>query len=97
MDTPNHSIIAENTPLFLTIEEMTFPLGVITTMFQGLRLDDMRGLLEEVFESAICRPDDGQGAFSREDLFFLKKEIIRFVEAAFWLHVGKKDLNTANH
>ena len=86
MNAPNHSIIAANTPLLLTIDEMVSPLEVITSMFQGLTLDDMRGLLEEVFNSAICKSDDDQGDWGWEDLFFLKKETIRLVEAIFWLH-----------
>lgn len=89
MDTPNHSIIAGNIPLFLTIKEMASPLEVITAVFNGLPLDDMRGLLDEVFESAICRPDEELDSFRRVDLFFLKKETIRLVEAAFWLSRGK--------
>ena len=90
MDRANISIIAANTPLFLTIEEMASPVGVIASMFHGLTLDDMRGLLEDVFNSAICRPDDDQVDWGREDLIFLKKETIRLIEATFWLHHRNK-------
>lgn len=96
MDIPYHSIIAANTPLYLTTKEMALPLGVITSVFHGLPLDDLRSLLEEVFESAICRPDEALGDFAREDLFFLKKETIRLVEAAFWLSLGKQDQIATN-
>lgn len=75
---------------------MASPLGVITSIFHGFTLDDMRGLLDEVFESAICKPDDALGDFAREDLFFLKKETIRLAEAAFWLSRGKQDQSTPN-
>ena len=82
----NKSVIAMNTPLRLSREEMDKPLEVLATFFRELSLDETRDILWEAFGRALCAEDCGPEDLSRTDLLYFHGEIEALIEAAFQVH-----------
>jgi hypothetical protein len=86
MNRPNSSIIAANLPLLLTTDEMDVPWEVIADFFETFDLDEIRQMIVDIFLITLCAPKDELMGYSRSDILFTKKELIRFVEAALLLY-----------
>jgi hypothetical protein len=79
----NKSVIAMNTPLRLSREEMEKPLEVLATFFGDLSLDETRDILWEAFARALCAQDAEPEDLSRTDLLYFHREIEALIEAAY--------------
>ena len=88
MDVLNSAIVAANLPLRLTISEMGDPSPVIDEFFCCFSLDDCRQLIGFVFDSTVSLSDDSLDGASRPDLQWSRDNVIRVIEAVYWLCKG---------
>ncbi len=86
----NKAVIAMSTPLRLSPQEMENPLGVVSTFFEEIKLDETREMLWEAFSVAICVDEEEKGNISRRDLLFFHAKIEALIEAAFMIYQQSK-------
>ncbi|TDW95963.1 hypothetical protein [Dinghuibacter silviterrae] len=81
----NKSVIALNTPLRLTPDQIEAPEAVVTDFFSNLSLDETREILWEAFSRALCTEEEGERGLSHRELLYFHQEIEALIEAAFLL------------
>lgn len=79
----NKSVIALNTPLRLTPDQIETPAGVISEFFSNLSLDETREILWEAFSRALCTNEEGEQELTNRELLYFHGEIEALIEAAF--------------
>jgi hypothetical protein len=86
----NKSVIALNTPLRLTPEQIEKPLEVINSFFVGLSLDETREILWEAFSRALCTGEEDSGNLSNKELLYFHEEMEALLEATFLVYRASK-------
>jgi hypothetical protein len=86
MSHPNSAIIAANLPLLLTTDEIEAPEEVVKDFLQTFDLNEIRQKISDISDIAICAPRDQLRGADRYDLLFIKRELIRLVEAVYLYH-----------
>lgn len=84
----NSAIVAPNTPLNLTLEEIANPNEVVKDFFSCFTLDDFREIMALLLESTLSLSDDHLDGVSRADLIFSGKQFIRFTEACYGFYMA---------
>jgi hypothetical protein len=78
----NSSVIAENLPLRLSLEQMADPGETLRSLFTNWTLDEMREALWDIFSRSLAAKDEDLGPFSASEILFYYEEIIQVLEAA---------------
>jgi hypothetical protein len=81
----NKSVIALNTPLRLTPDQIDAPATVVFDFFSNLSLDETREILWEAFSRAMCTGEEGNQGLSNRELLYFHQELEALIEAAFLL------------
>lgn len=82
----NKSVIAFNTPLRLSPDQIEAPMEVVSGFFSGLSLDETREILWEAFSRAMCNGlEDGEKGLTNKELLYFHGEFEALIEAAFLL------------
>jgi len=77
----NSAVIAENTPLRLSTEQIANPEGTLRSLYKDFTLHDMREILWDVFSRSLAADDGELGLYPRYEMLFCYEEIIQVLEA----------------
>ena len=88
MDTPvlNCEVVAENTPLRLSLEQMENPGETLRSLYSNFTLNDMREVLWDVFSERLAAKDDELGFYTRSDLLYYYEQMVHVLEAASMIY-----------
>jgi hypothetical protein len=91
MDQTNRALIASNTPLRLTVEEMDAPSEVVRAYFQVFDLESCREILWVVVSHTICADDEDLGIdVNRHEVLTFYEETERLIEAVHLISQSQK-------
>jgi hypothetical protein len=82
MPTLFSAVVAENTPLRLTTDQVTDPPQALSDLHAQFTLHNMREILWEVFSRSLLVTDNELGVFSRSDLLRYYGFLVQIVEAS---------------
>jgi hypothetical protein len=89
----NSELIAKNTPLRLTREEMEDPQELLRNFFSSFTLNDIREALWDVFSRSLATNDCELGCITHDCLVYYYEEMVRMVEAAGLIYGPKGRTN----
>jgi hypothetical protein len=74
----NSAVIAENTPLRLSTEQMANPEGTLRSLYKDFTLHDMREILWDVFSRSLAADDDELGFIPDTKCCFVTRKLYKF-------------------
>ena len=76
----NCAVIAKNTPLRLSSDQMSNPREVLRRIYEDFSLNEMREILWETFSQSFTADEDGPH-YSRRDMLYYYEMFVQFLEA----------------
>lgn len=87
----NRALIAANTPLVLTADEIQAPHSVFSDVFMDFGLEECREILALCLGQLMCQTDEVFGIdVDREIVWTFFQDVERLIEASFILNQDRK-------